>query len=119
MTTSSRITATLAALTLLLGGVTARAEEMKPPQTAAEHAAMAKSYEEKVTAWRAEAAFHREMAAAYKRSHPDRKSGARNPSTVEMEKHCMAIVKDAEKLATDGEWAAKYHHQRALELEGK
>jgi hypothetical protein len=28
----------------------------------------------------------------------------------------MAIVKDAEKLAADMEWSARYHHERAKEL---
>jgi hypothetical protein len=48
------------------------------------------------------------MAVAYKRAHPDSKSGARNPKAAEMEQHWVAIVKDVEKLAADGEWAARY-----------
>ena len=89
------------------------------PTTAEGHAAMASSYEQKAAEWRKEAAFHREMAAAYKASHPDPKGGARNAEAVKMEKHCMAIVKDAEKLATDATWSAKYHHERAKELQAK
>jgi hypothetical protein len=38
------------------------------------------------------------------------------PEAVKMEKHCMAIVKDAEKLAADAEWSEKYHRARAKEL---
>ena len=87
------------------------------PQTAEEHAAMAKSYEEKAAEWRKEAALHREMAAAYSKSHPDLKAGARNPEAAKMEKHCMTIVKDAEKLAADADWSARYHRERAEELE--
>jgi hypothetical protein len=107
------------ALFFALGTAPARAEEAKVPVTAADHRAMAKTYAEKAAAWRAEASYHREMAAAYKKAHPDRKSGAPNPWTVEMEKHCMTIVKDVEKLAGDAEWASKFHEMHALELEGK
>lgn len=89
------------------------------PVTAEDHTAMARSYEQKTADWRKEAAFHREMAAAYKASHPDPKGGARNAEAVKMEKHCMAIVKDAEKLASDAEWSARYHHERAKELQAK
>ena len=89
----------------------------KLPQTAEDHAAMAKSYEQKAADSRKEAALHREMAAAYSKSHPDIKGGVRNAEAVKMEKHCMAIVKDAEKLAADMEWSARYHHERAKELE--
>ena len=46
----------------------------------------------KAAAYRAEAAYHKEMAKAYAKEHPDRKSGARNRWTVEMEKHCKAIT---------------------------
>ena len=107
------------ALTLSLGTTAARAEEAKVPVTVADHMAMSKSYVEKAAAYRAEAAYHKEMAKAYAKEHPDRKSGARNRWTVEMEKHCKAIIKDAEKLAADAEWAAKFHEMHARELEGR
>jgi hypothetical protein len=68
---------------------------MKLPESAADHLALAASYEEKVTAWRKEAADHRAMAEAYKKAHP--------ADAATMEKHCMKIAKDAEKLATDAE----------------
>lgn len=107
------------ALTLSLGTAAARAEEAKVPVTVADHMAMSKSYADKATAYLAEAAYYREMAKAYAKAHPDRKSGARSPWTVEMENHCKAIVKDAERLAADAEWAAKFHEMRAREMEGK
>jgi hypothetical protein len=94
----------------------ARKLTFKLPQTAEAHAALARSYEEKAAAWRTEAELHREMAAAYKASHPDLKAGIRNPEAVRMEKHCMAIVEDAEKLAADAKWSARYHEARAKEL---
>jgi hypothetical protein len=115
---SGRVLASLA-LALSLVTATARAEEAKVPVTAADHMAMSKSYADKAVAYRAEAAYHKEMAKAYAKEHPDRKSGARNPWTVEMEKHCKAIVKDSEKLAADAEWAAKFHEMHAREMEGK
>jgi hypothetical protein len=89
------------------------------PQTAEDHTAMATSYEQKAADWRKEAAMHREMAAAYGKSHPDIKGGVRNPEAVKMEKHCMTIVKDAEKLAADADWSARFHHERAKELESR
>lgn len=91
---------------------------MKLPETASDHLALASSYEEKVAAWRKEAAYHRDMAATYKKSHPDLKGGVRNAEAVQMEKHCSAIAKDADKLAADAENAANYHRLRAKELQG-
>ena len=92
---------------------------VKLPTTAEDHLAMAKRYEEMVAGWRKEAAYHREMAAAYKKSHPDFKGGARNPAAVTMERHCAKIADDAEKLAADAEDTAKYHRLRAKELKGE
>jgi hypothetical protein len=118
-----RHTARLIAVTIALAatfvGNLARAEDVKLPETAAEHMAMSKEYLEKAATWRAEAQLHKEMAAEYRKSHPDRKSGARNPWTVKMEEHCAALVRDARAAATDAEDLAKFHRHRALELEGK
>jgi hypothetical protein len=87
------------------------------PQTASDHAAMAVTYEKKAAEWRQEAQTHRAMAAAWNRRHMDFKGGVRNPEAAKMEKHCMTIVRDAEKLASDAEWAARYHRARAKELQ--
>jgi hypothetical protein len=114
-----RSAAALVVLTLSVAGMAARAEEVKLPQTAEDHLAMAKSYAEKATTWRNEAALHREMAAAYKKANPDLKGGIRHSEAVKMEKHCMAIVKDAEKLAADAEESAKFHSLRAKEMQGQ
>jgi hypothetical protein len=89
---------------------------VKLPGSAEEHLAMAQDYEQKAAEWRKEAALHRDMAEAYAASHPDQKGGVRNAEAVKMEKHCMAIVKDAEKLAADAEWSVKYHRTRAKEM---
>jgi hypothetical protein len=90
---------------------------VKLPTTADDHLVLAKTYDDKAIAWRQEAAYHREMAAAYKRSHPDFK-GIRNPEAVTMEKHCSKIANDADRLAADAEDTAKYHRLRAKELQG-
>jgi hypothetical protein len=119
MTLQARNLFAALALFFALGTAPVRAEEAKVPVTAADHRAMAKSYADKAAAWRAEGSYHREMAAAYKKAHPDLKSGARNPWTVEMEKHCRTIVKDVEAAAADAEWAARFHQEHAKELEGK
>ena len=95
-----------------------RAAAAKLPTTVEDHLAMAQSYQDKVAEWRKEAAYHREMAAAYKKSHPDFNGGARNPAAVTMERHCAKIADDAEKLAADAEDTAKYHRLRAKELQG-
>jgi hypothetical protein len=114
-----RLMAVTIALAVAFGGNLARAEDVKLPETAAEHMAMSKEYLEKAATWRAEAALHKKMAADYLKSHPDRKSGARNSWAVKMEEHCSALVRDARAAATDAEELAKYHRLRALELEGK
>ncbi len=92
---------------------------VKLPQTASDHLATAKQYDDRAAAWRKEAAYHHEMAADYKKAHPDFKGGARDPWTLKMERHCAKIATDAERLAADAEEAAKYHRLRANELQGK
>jgi hypothetical protein len=93
--------------------------EPKVPRTAQDHATLAKSYADKTDAYRKEAALHREMAAAYRKSHPDTKGHGRNPWTVKMEKHCQAIARAADAFAAQTEKAADYHALRAKELQGQ
>lgn len=83
---------------------------VKVPETAADHVALAKVYSEKATEWRQEAAYHREMAAAYTKSHPGSKD------SVTMEKHCAKIAKEAEKMAEEAQIMADYHQLRAKEV---
>jgi hypothetical protein len=93
---------------------------VKVPQTAADHLALAKSYQEKAVAYKKEVAEHKAMADAYKKSAaPGTKSTGENPWAKKMEEHCRAIAADAEKLAADAEKAAEYHTLRAKELQGK
>ncbi|HVW69154.1 MAG TPA: hypothetical protein VHB68_09270 [Steroidobacteraceae bacterium] len=100
------------------GAATSRAEEVKLPQTAADHEALAKQYKEEAVQYRKVVTEHQEMAAAYAKAHPDSKAG-KNPWNVKMQKHCEALAKDAEKLAVDADKAADYHTNRAKELQGK
>ena len=95
------------------------ADDMKMPQTAADHQAMAKEYQDKAAAYKKEAAYHREMAAAYKKEAAGSPKGPANPWVKKMEKHCFAIVAAAEKMATAAEKAADFHALRAKEVEGK
>lgn len=94
------------------------ADEVKIPQTAAEHEARAKSYREQATQYRALATEHKQMAAEYAREHPPAKGMPNAPWLSKMAKHCEMLVKDYEKLATDAEKAADYHAMRAKELKG-
>jgi hypothetical protein len=97
----------------------ARADEAKVPETSAEHEAMAKTYQDKAASYRKEAEWHKAMAAAYGKAHPDSKGGVKNPWNTKMQKHCQAMVATAEKLATEAEKAADFHNLRAKELQGK
>lgn len=107
----------LAALTV---PAMARAQAEKIPETAADHLALAKRYQEKAAAYRKEAAEHKAMAEAYKKSVvPGTKATGENPWAKKMEAHCRAIAADAEKLAVDDDKAAEYHTLRARELQGK
>jgi hypothetical protein len=87
---------------------------MKLPESAADHVALAESYEGKVASWRKEAADHRAMAEAYKKLYP---SGHADAAT--MERHCRKVAADADKLATDAEDLAKYHRVLAKQMQGK
>lgn len=94
-------------------------ETVKVPETVADHLALAKDYTEKAASYKAEAEHHRKMAEAYKASVATMPKAPPNPWAKKMEKHCMALVKDAEKLAADAQKAADFHRLRAKELEGK
>ena len=111
--------AALAFTTFAVGAATSRADEVKVPQTAADHQALAKQYQEEAAQYRKVVAEHQAMAAAYAKAHPDPKGGAKNAWNEKMQKHCAALAKDAEKLAADADKAADYHTLRAKELQGK
>jgi uncharacterized protein YifE (UPF0438 family) len=95
------------------------AEDAKIPQTAADHQALAKAYQDKAAGYTKDAEWHKQMAEQYGKNFPDVKAGVKNPWNVKMQKHCLALQKDAQKLAADNEKAAEYHMLRAQELSAK
>lgn len=116
--TVQNLFAAFAISTLLVAGG-ARAEDVKVPETAADHEALAKTYQEKAASYRKEADWHKSMAAAFAKSHPDAKGGAKNPWNAKMQKHCQMLASEADKLAKDAEKAAEFHILRAKETQGK
>lgn len=120
----SRLQTLMLASSLAIGSLVATStttlgQDVKVPETVADHVALAKQYSEKAATYRAEAEHHRKMAAAYKAKVASSPKAPENPWARKMEKHCMALVKDAEKLAADAQKAAEFHTLRAKELEGK
>ena len=115
------IVALLAFATFAVSATAALAHEVKLPETAADHEALAKTYKEQAAQYKAVGDDHRAMAEAYKKTLavPVDKTGKKNPWLVKMEKHCAMLAKDADKLAADAEKAAEYHTLRAKELQGK
>ena len=112
----------LSTLTLiaLLSAPLATLAQSKVPASAADHLALAKSYQDKAALYKKEVAEHQAMAEAYKKSiAPGSKATGENPWAKKMEAHCRAIAADAQRLATDAEKAAEYHTLRARELQGK
>lgn len=83
--------------------------EVKVPDTAADHAALAKHYDEKAAEWQRDAEYHEGMAAAYKKSSADPKDA------VTMEKHCAKLAKDAKDMAKEAKLMADYHRLRGKE----
>jgi hypothetical protein len=117
----TRIRSLLAALAFTaftVGATASYADDVKVPQTSADHEALAKQYKDQAVGYRKVSAEHVAMAAAYGKQHPDPKAG-KNPWNEKMQKHCAALAKDADKLAADADKAADYHLLRAKELQGK
>jgi hypothetical protein len=119
MTNLRSLFGSLAVIALLGFGAPAFADEMKVPQTAADHEALAKTYESKAADYEKEAQFHRDMLADFKKTRPETNKTGKRGDVAKMEQHCTTLIKDAEKLATDTKKSAEYHHLRAKELEGK
>lgn len=109
--------AALGTMLMFAGGV--RADEVKAPETTAEHEALAKTYQEKAAGYRKEAEWHKAMAAAYAKKYPTSKGGIKDSRNLNMQKHCQEMVRTAERLATEAEKAADFHNLRAKELQGK
>jgi outer membrane murein-binding lipoprotein Lpp len=119
---TSKVRTMLAALafsTFTLGATASFADEVKVPQTAADHETLAKQYRDEAAQYKKVADEHRAMAAAYAKGHPDPKGGGKNAWNEKMQTHCKALAADADKLASDAEKAADFHTMRAKELQGK
>jgi hypothetical protein len=112
------LVAGLALGTLLAAGA-ARAQDVKVPETAADHEALAKTYQDKAASYRKDVEWHKAMAEAYGKGHPDTKGGAKNQWNTKMQKHCQHLATAAEKLAKDAEKAGEFHTLRAKETQGK
>jgi outer membrane lipoprotein-sorting protein len=112
------ILATLAIAVSTLTAAPSFAEGTAAPTTVAEHQARANTYKEQAAQYRKAAEEHKQMAAEYAKKNPDMKT-QKNPSNEKMQKHCMMLAKDYEKLAADADKAAEYHEMRAKEMEGK
>lgn len=121
---------------LLTGpGRTARADQAPPPsaaraeqeaaipQTADEHLARARSYDEKAAAYREEAATHRKMLADYDKANGNpalkTKTGQELPWVAKMRKHCESYMREAGRMAAQAERFAEFHRMRAEELRGR
>jgi hypothetical protein len=115
------IVAALAFAAFTVSAAVALADDVKLPQTPAEHEAMAKQYKDQAAQYKKVADDHRAMAEAYKKTiaMPVSKGGQKNPLLEKMEKHCATLAKDAAKLAADAEKMADFHTMRAKELQGK
>lgn len=113
-----RIVAALAFLGIALTVAPSFADEVKVPQTAAEHEAKAKTYKDQAAQYRKLAEEHKQMAKAYAEKRPDLKGVGKNPAAEKMSKHCLTLANDYEKLATDAEKMADFHAARAKELQG-
>lgn len=111
----------LVALTLTTAASIAGAAP-KPPQTAADHKALAEHYKEKAEALRAEAKEHREMADLYGKKSgaeaTERWTGEDVAKSSKVIANHQAMAADADKMAAEAEAAAEYHKLRAQELEG-
>ena len=124
-----RAFAAFALLTLAVSGLNQPAlalnshpqgQEMKVPQTAQEHRERAAQYSKAAAERRQEAELHKKMLADYSKTvakHP--KDMGENPYVKKMRLHCEKYIKAAESLALEAEEMAKYHNQRAKELEGQ
>ena len=101
-----------------VGAVFAGADN-KVPQTAEEHLALAKSYQEKVVSYRQEAETHRQMLAAYKERVINNPKAPENGWMKKMREHCEGYIKNAEEMAAGAQQFADYHTLRAKELQGQ
>lgn len=113
---------TILVIRMVLGLVaTAEAQEaasLKLPETAEEHAAAAKQYEQKADGYRQEAATHEAMLEAAYRAEVHSKAPIRR-KWEQMRTHCTPIIQDAKRLTEDMEVFAAFHKGQAEELKAQ
>jgi len=96
-------------------------EQLRMPQTPAEHFARAATYEAKAKGYRQEAQLHRRMLDDYlKRALPPRdRTGRELPWAAKMRRHCEGYIQKAEALAKEADGFAAYHRMRGKEMQGQ
>lgn len=122
--TSLRIVAVALALTAAavaqaepLPTSTDEARAHAAPARAADHAALARQYQQDAERYRLEARYHRRMAADTILVPSDLQDAAASAEAEKMQAHCEAIVRNAERAAADAEWSARYHGELARAAE--
>lgn len=93
--------------------------EMKVPQTAMDHSAMAELYQKKAAEYRADIEAHKKMLADYKKAAVENAKMGENPHVKAERLHCEKYIKAAEALEAEATESAKFHTLRAKEMEGK
>jgi len=91
----------------------------EPSQAAAEHLAMAKSYDEKAAALDKVIAEHEQMKKDYGKYFVNDKVTPQLKLNKGMTEHCDAIIKDNQKLKVEYLDFAKWHTTMAKELQEK
>jgi len=93
--------------------------EMKVPQTAMDHSAMAEHYKKVEAEAREDIAAHEKMLAEFKKGAVGNTKMGENPHVKEERLHCEKYIKAAEAFAAEAAESAKFHALRAKEMEGK
>ena len=94
-------------------------KEMKVPETAQDHLAMAVHYQKIEAQTREEIEMHKKMLADFSKTVVKNPKAGENPYDKNMRLHCAKYDKAAEALATEAAESAKFHTLRAKELGGK
>ena len=93
--------------------------EMKVPESAQDHYAMAEHYQKVAAETREDIEMHKKMLADFTKSVASNPKSGENPYAKKMRLHCERYIKAAEALATEADASAKFHSLRAKEMEGK
>ena len=94
------------------------AEEIKLPQTAAEQKRGPRSIRKRRSSIERTPPSTSKWLPSTPAQRPEMKGSPKRPDVMKMSKHCDALAKDYEKLATDADKAADYQMMRAKEMQG-